>query len=255
MIKKIHYCWFGGPEPDVVKRNVAAWAEMNPDFEIIRWSEDNFDIEAYDFARRARDEKKWAFVSDIARLKALLEHGGFYLDTDVELYRPFSALDKVAHKLLIGYLYDCAFGTAVLYAPKNHAYLADILTRYDLIRDDCRPVNNTIFTEYFINHVPDFLLNGREWENDQAHVFRKTMFENPSFIRNRGISIHHCCGSWMVAGNNSDPTGSRGWFHHKIKWVKRVINTYRALKVNEFYPVYHAARNGRNLEFKANYYR
>lgn len=35
------------------------------------------------------DQGKYAFASDWARLHILQEHGGIYLDTDVELMKPF----------------------------------------------------------------------------------------------------------------------------------------------------------------------
>ena len=42
--KIIHYCWFGGKElPIEVKKCIASWRKMCPDYEIIRWDESNFD--------------------------------------------------------------------------------------------------------------------------------------------------------------------------------------------------------------------
>ena len=37
-------------------------------------------------------KKKYAFVSDAVRVKALYEMGGFYLDTDVEVFKSFDEL-------------------------------------------------------------------------------------------------------------------------------------------------------------------
>ena len=36
--------------------------------------------------------KKWAFVSDVARLKIIYEKGGIYFDTDVEVIKPFGEI-------------------------------------------------------------------------------------------------------------------------------------------------------------------
>ena len=36
--------------------------------------------------------KKYAFVSDFVRVYALYNYGGVYLDTDVEVFRPFDDL-------------------------------------------------------------------------------------------------------------------------------------------------------------------
>lgn len=86
--KKIHYIWFGEkPLPPLAKNCIASWRKYMPDFEIIRWDESNFDIRSCNYVREAYEAKKWAFVSDYARFKILYEHGGVYLDTDVELVR------------------------------------------------------------------------------------------------------------------------------------------------------------------------
>ena len=96
--KIIHYCWFGGKElPIEVKKCIASWRKMCPDYEIIRWDESNFDVGQHPFVREAYKAKVWAFVSDYARLKVVYDNGGIYLDTDVETLRN-NAL-KVNHHL------------------------------------------------------------------------------------------------------------------------------------------------------------
>ena len=63
-----------------------------PDWKIIEWNEDNTDLFCCSFVEEAYKCKKWAFVSDFVRLKAVYECGGIYLDTDVELYESFENL-------------------------------------------------------------------------------------------------------------------------------------------------------------------
>ena len=41
-----------------------------------------------DYIRQAYDAPKWAFASDYVRFDILYEHGGIYLDTDVEFLKP-----------------------------------------------------------------------------------------------------------------------------------------------------------------------
>lgn len=84
--KVIHYCWFGGkPLPPEVEKCMRSWRKHCPDYEIRRWDESNFDVTAHPFMKAAYEAKAWAFVSDYARLKVVFDHGGIYLDTDVEL--------------------------------------------------------------------------------------------------------------------------------------------------------------------------
>ena len=86
--KTIHYCWFGRNEKSkLAKKCIESWKRVCPDYEIIEWNEDNFDLDQYPYLRWCYDHQKWAFLSDFARLLILEQHGGIYFDTDVELLR------------------------------------------------------------------------------------------------------------------------------------------------------------------------
>lgn len=88
--KTIHYCWFGGKPLDKSgKKCIKSWKKFFPDFQIVEWNENNFDLNCCKYVREAAKEKKWAFVSDYARFKILYEQGGVYFDTDVEAIKSF----------------------------------------------------------------------------------------------------------------------------------------------------------------------
>ena len=97
MISKIiHYCWFGGkPLPPLTQKCIASWQKFLPNYEIKRWDESNFDINACAYVQEAYQAKKWAFVSDYARFAILYKYGGLYFDTDVEIIKP---LDDILAK-------------------------------------------------------------------------------------------------------------------------------------------------------------
>lgn len=91
--KKIHYCWFGRTKKTkLAKKCINSWKKYCPDFEIIEWNEDNFDIAKYPYAQYCYDNKKWAFLSDFVRLLVIEEYGGVYFDTDVQVIRNFDYL-------------------------------------------------------------------------------------------------------------------------------------------------------------------
>lgn len=93
--KKIHYCWFGrNPKPKMVHKCIASWKKYCPDYEIIEWNEDNFDVNQNGYTRMCYAQKKYAFLSDYVRLLVVAAHGGVYFDTDVELIRPIDHLMK-----------------------------------------------------------------------------------------------------------------------------------------------------------------
>lgn len=84
--KVIHYCWFGrNPIPDQHKRWMESWHRLCPDYEIKEWNEDNYDIGKNRYMLQAYRSQKWGFVPDYARLDIIYQHGGIYLDTDIEL--------------------------------------------------------------------------------------------------------------------------------------------------------------------------
>lgn len=90
--KIIHYCWFGrGLIPASHKECMKTWSKIMPSWKIQCWNEDNFDIDLYPYAKEAYINKKYAFVADVARLYALYNYGGVYLDTDVELFKPLDS--------------------------------------------------------------------------------------------------------------------------------------------------------------------
>ncbi len=100
--KKIHYCWFGrGEKPKLAKKCIKSWKKCCPDYEIIEWNEENFNISAYPYAKYCYDNKKWAFLSDFVRLVVVYEHGGIYFDTDVETVKSFDAL--LEHSAFFGF--------------------------------------------------------------------------------------------------------------------------------------------------------
>jgi mannosyltransferase OCH1-like enzyme len=86
--KTIHYCWFGGSElPDDGVRCVESWRRYFPDFQVKEWNDGNYDVNKNDFIKQAYQNKKYAFVSDFARMEVIFDYGGIYFDTDVEIVR------------------------------------------------------------------------------------------------------------------------------------------------------------------------
>lgn len=141
--KTIHYCWFGGnPKPKLVEKCIKSWKKYCPDYEIIEWNESNFDINCCDYVKEAYEAKKWAFVSDFARLKIVYDNGGIYLDTDVEL---ISSLDKFLK-------YDSFFGF------EDSEYIATGLG-FGAIKNN--PILEVMINDYFHLHFlkPDGTYN------------------------------------------------------------------------------------------------
>ena len=91
--KKIHYCWFGGnAKSKLAKKCIDSWKKYCPDYEIIEWNESNFDVTQNNYLKFCYENKKWAFLSDMARLMIVYSEGGIYFDTDVEMIKNMDSM-------------------------------------------------------------------------------------------------------------------------------------------------------------------
>ncbi len=130
--KLMHYVWVGGkPLPRRFKRNLNSWRKHNPGFELVRWDETNIDL-SHPFICRAREQKAWAKLSDFVRLEAVREHGGIYLDTDVEVVGSLDSLR--AHECFFAYQNvfpeDAPICNAVFGAAPRHPFINEAIESF-----------------------------------------------------------------------------------------------------------------------------
>lgn len=131
MIPKIvHYCWFGrGKKPARVLSCIESWHRLLPGYSFREWNEDNFDISRWPYAKEAYESRKFAFVSDVARLYALYTEGGIYLDTDVELLKPLDPF--LRHAAFAGFERGTDIGSGILGAEKGSTWIKENLDWYE----------------------------------------------------------------------------------------------------------------------------
>ncbi len=132
--KKIHYIWFGDKkisslEEECIKR----FSIFAPNTKITKWTEENFDVMAHPYTKKAYDDKKWAFVADYARLKILYDEGGIYLDTDMFLVKDITPL--FMGKTFFGKEDDTYINSAIVGARKNDPFVYDFLKKYDFLEE------------------------------------------------------------------------------------------------------------------------
>lgn len=138
--KKIHYCWFGrGELSTTAKKCIKSWKKYCPDYEIIEWNEDNFDIHQNEYTRKVYAEKKYAFLSDYARLKIVYEQGGIYLDVDVELVKSLD--DLLGNDAYFGFETKEYINTGVGFgAKKGNLAIKFLLDEYNQLLDGTKEV-------------------------------------------------------------------------------------------------------------------
>lgn len=71
--KIIHYCWFGGnKKPALAEKCIQSWKRLCPDYQIIEWNENNFDISRCPLYVRQAYEKKMGFCNRLRPVKSCI---------------------------------------------------------------------------------------------------------------------------------------------------------------------------------------
>ncbi|MBR2215110.1 MAG: glycosyl transferase [Selenomonadaceae bacterium] len=206
--KIIHYCWFGGkPLTAEAKRYIATWRGLCPDYEIIEWNEQNFDVTQNIYCREAYEAKKWAFVSDYARLKVLYDHGGIYMDTDVEVVKSFNDLLDLNGFMCFESKKGVSVGT--LGASENNPLLKEFLQAYAgkhfpiVDHKGTLLTNLQLITPVLVNSYGLKLDGKRQTLNNDIIVFPMEVFIAKSYFtgwiecNENTYAIHHYAESWV----------------------------------------------------------
>lgn len=205
--KKIHYCWFGrNPLPEEAQCCLASWRKFLPDYEIIEWNEDNFDVNSNRYVKEAYESRKFAFVTDYVRLYALYHEGGVYMDTDVEVLKSFDPF--LNHHAFSGFENNGFVPTGMMAAEKGSVWAKELLDGYDnrvFIQPDGTfdmTTNTYVITDYMKgqglvtnNTYQDFpglvTMYPSDWFCPKDHgTGRINLTEN-------SVCIHHFACSWL----------------------------------------------------------
>lgn len=205
--KIIHYCWFGqGSLPSLALKCIASWKKYLPDYEIKEWNEDNFPLEQYIFAKEALANKKYAFVSDVARLHALKYEGGIYMDTDVEVIKSFN--DLLNQSAFSGFENDNFVPTGMMASIKEGDWVSDLLAYYygkSFIKSD-KTFNTTSNTVIITEMMKEkgFKMNNCFQSKEGYVAFYPNEYFCPksyktgqTLLTENSYCIHHFAKSWI----------------------------------------------------------
>lgn len=201
--KKIYYTWFGGAQKsDQVIENIKNWQRLNPDYKIIEINESNFDVDSINFSKEAYSQKKWAFVSDVARLSVIYEFGGYYFDTDVELLKPLSIFSKYREVYGLQNSGEVNTGSGFGAEPKSEL-VAEQLEAYKRLKFDSEHLSE-LTNVAIISRI--FKERGLKVKNQtqmigNAIVLKSTYLTPLHFwgggsVRRETVGIHHFHKTW-----------------------------------------------------------
>lgn len=185
----LHQCWFGPkPIPEKHRNWMAGVRAVMPGFRYRLWTD--ADLPDNRFVRECLRWKKYALLSDWARLEILVREGGFYLDTDIEAFKSLEPLRE--HPCVLGF--DACIvpgkpvGNAIMGAEPGNPFMRDCL------RNFVRGLNRYPKPPYGVKTLnQDLFRLGLEGRTPQclggvAVLDRDVLF--------REYTCHHFEGSW-----------------------------------------------------------
>lgn len=234
-----------------IKQCMSTWRKVMPDYELILWNEDRFDVNSVPFVKEAYDSKKYAFVSDYVRLYALYTEGGIYLDTDVKILRRFDEFLKFSfftsqehHSELIedgmfdsewNRLRDDAVGvglhSAVLGAEPGIEYLGDCLRYYQDLHFDIERKDDFIIVNIIAKCLEKYgyryILDQQYLETSNIMIFEPFVFSgSKDFDKDKTYALHLFNGSWTdYAGSLKNRMRNR--FPRLYDVVKKIVKFRR----------------------------
>lgn len=241
MEKIIHYCWFG-PKPlgKLEKKCLKSWKKFFPDYKIMKWSEENVDLEECEFIKEAYSQKKWAYVADYARTKALYEYGGIYFDTDMEVVKDMKEFE--GKEFVLGLEDSSRPNAAIVMVNKKHnKYIKQLLDNYKKMK-----FNET--GDLFDICIPKLLERlllplGLICGSDKIQILDKKIFIYPreyfyplsydmqnNIFTDNTYTIHHFSASWTDTGEKISVWLKRHRMNWLIKPTWTILDKYRRIR-------------------------
>lgn len=206
--KIIHYCWFGGkPKPKLAERCIKSWKKNCPDYKIVEWNEENFDLSsAPNYVQQAKTAGRWAFITDYVRLRALTEYGGIYMDTDVELIKPLDPFLK--HQAFAGFEHPERVQTGLLACEKGFPLFLEFMEYYDsasfLKPDGTQDTTTNVYILTALCRNKGLACNDRLQTVEGLTIYPKEIFCPVDFDTRvlkktrKTVAIHWFSGSWQT---------------------------------------------------------
>ena len=240
MQKYIHLVWFGGkPYTKLTKKCIKSWKKYLPDFEIIEWNENNVDLNECPFIKEAYENKKWAFVADYVRTKAIYEMGGIYLDTDMMITKNIDfLLDK---ETFLGVEDSMMVNAAVWGASKPKTYFAKRMLDYyrslehfetdDLYKISIPRIITKILDEFDFDPTKNEIqvLHKNIYVYPREYFYPLSFnFKNNKFTENTCM-IHYFDATWIPKYEQIEMKMVRKF---GAKNTARILKAYRFIKRN-----------------------
>lgn len=162
----------------------------------------------------ALEAKKWGFVPDYARLDIIYQHGGIYLDTDVEVIKSFD--DLLSNQGFVGFESETLvnFGQGFA-AEKGNSVIKSLLDSYESLsfKNDDGTLNLIASPALNTDALKELgLKQTKEIQNLQncftiypiEYFCPKSFIDGIIRITENTYSIHHFDASWFTEEQQKD---------------------------------------------------
>lgn len=219
--KKIHYIWLSGdPFPESIQLIQKLWRKTFVDYEFKLWDKSEYDKipDKPQYIIDAYNQKKWAFVSDYIRVYALFTEGGWYFDSDLQMftgdleqYRSYSFVSTVEVSGnffdLSGYYWRTHIQAAWMGAQPGNILLKDIIEYYKkaqfIFKDNRTKIAPEIYGDLAIKYGFDRsikkeqqLLQHNMILLDYKKIIPYHRWEMHLTEQDVPLGIHHCFHGW-----------------------------------------------------------
>ena len=222
--KIIHYCWFGGKQkPDEVLHFIATWKKHCPEYTIKEWNESNFNVHINKYCSEAYRAKKWAFVSDVARMYALYHEGGIYMDTDVEVLRPLD--DLLNHKAFLGFEGTQWIATNIIGTEPNNSIIEAFKNSYEsrsFVNEDGTMDMTTNVEGWTQLLVSDYglVLDGKKQQIGDFMIYPSEYFTPYDYLNGK---IMKTTNTYTIHWFNQSWIGQKKWRTRIAQWLHRMV--------------------------------
>lgn len=264
--KIIHYIWLGKKElPEKEKKCLESWKKFCPDYELKLWNEDNFDIEhSNEYVKEAYKNKKYAFVADYIRMNALYEEGGIYLDTDVELLKPFDEFLK--YDFFSTFENMVMINPAIVGAKKHNIVIKTILEDYHdrsfyLDKKKTKinllpiPITASVILKNIFGVKLDNTYQEVAFKNTTICVLPCEYYHAQDYVSGEIVitenthGIHRYAASWLTGKQKKEDkfvANVRKFFGDRI--FRKIMKKFLNIRVNKYTKMY--KKNGKLLKMK-----
>lgn len=157
------------------------WAEKLPGYEMKKWDETTFDLEAHSYTKACLSINRWDLIQSYVRAYALDSQGGIFLDNEMVVVDNFD--DLLEFSLFFGFEHNNQISNAIVGAEPHSAFFQEVLAHLSGLAQSKEgiPLDYEGFLSGLLKEKYHVLFNNREQLLEgNIKVYATSKFIQPS---------------------------------------------------------------------------